>query len=165
MNTPAKPKKTPRNKPLKFDETLSVSMPVPATSPVTARLTFRQIRLILGLIWVLAAVMAGIGIGRLIHNASTPLAKAEAPVPVASAQIQVLAASAFLTPAIIAENIYVQPTLRVESSTAVNQAQVGTVITTLNSSMYQPATEPDSLQPGFNHFGRPQGTIGTALVE
>src|SRR5437879_7878935 len=93
MNTSYKAKKSPRNQPVKFDETLAAALP--AAAPVSRpRLSLRQIRIGLGIIWVAASLTAGLGVGRLIKAATAPLASSEAPAPVATANLAVTAAAA-----------------------------------------------------------------------
>jgi hypothetical protein len=164
MPKPPKAKKTRRNQPVVFDETLIATLPLtpaPAAhqeSTRSPRLTARQIHLGLGLIWILAAITGGIGIGRLILEARRP-ATVEAPVPVATAEVRIIPLT---TTVITTSHQVTQPNLTVGSSSAVSQAQAGQPFAVMALASYQAAT-PD-LQPGFLPAGLPQGNLGTTAV-
>jgi len=161
MPTPLKAKKTPRNQPVKFDETLSAALPAAPLPAAAPRFGASQIRLGLIAVWMLAAVTGGIGIGRLIANSRNTAAPVAA-MPVASASIQPAQAMAFtISPA----NAAVSPSLKVAGTSASpDQAQVGQPFATAAGIVFQPAAGPSSLQPGFTHFARTQGNLGTAPI-
>jgi len=87
MKYTKKASKTKRNQPANFDETLAVSMDMPASISDQPRLTLRQIRLGLSVVWVAAAIIAGIGIGRMVIDARNAAIIAEPPAPIASAKV------------------------------------------------------------------------------
>jgi len=162
---PTKAKKTPRNRPVTFEESLVAANFGPAATPAapanTSRLSDKQWRLALSLVWAGAAITLGIGLGRLILLARTSPLAAEQPVPVAKANIHVVS---MVVPAVTLARATIQPGLVRSTATNPKQAQVGTPISTLSGFTLQGATGSDALQPGFNHFGRPQGNIGTTPV-
>jgi len=161
MPTPLKAKKTPRNQPVKFDETLSAVLPsatIPAAAP---RFTTDQMRIGLVIIWILAAATAGIGLGRLILSSRSTTAPVAA-FPVATAGVNIAGAPAFtLKPA----QPVPSPSLKVAGKgSSPDQAQVGQPFATAAGIVYQPAAGPSSLQPGFTPFGHTQGNAGTTPV-
>ncbi|HVQ44002.1 MAG TPA: hypothetical protein VMT30_03485 [Candidatus Saccharimonadia bacterium] len=169
MTAPIKPTRTARNQPPKFDESLGGIMRPPSTLPVSPlarpaqpRLGLRQLRLLLMVVWVLAATMAGIGIGGLIRDALRPAAIGEPPVPVAQATV---VARTLTAGALAVAAAPIRPDLAVSPAAAVQQARAGTPIITLAAASVQAADVSDALQPSFNHFGHAQGNIGTAPVQ
>ena len=160
MTRPAKTLKTRKNQPQPFHESLAAFAPSRAglAAPALPRISSR---VVLWAIWALATIAFGIGIGRLIadHNAGT--AATEPGVPVAQASIQqptsVTATSTIAQPAPAT-----QPSLAVKpGALAVNQAGAGSPAAVLATASLQSASEPDSLQPGFQTEVRVQGQIGT----
>jgi hypothetical protein len=132
------------------------------TTDRPARLAIRQVKIALWTIWALAAICAGIGIGRLIVAARTPLENAVFPAPVAVASITVDAVkTATIT---LAQPAVLPVNLTVNSAAAVPQAQSGTPISTLSVARLQSSAGGDALQPGFSRLTRIQGNLGTAAV-
>src|SRR6185503_9184425 len=140
MTRPAKPVKNPKtakNQPQPFRESLAATpsqtgLAAPSMPRVSMRVT-------LWVIWALATIAAGIGVGRLIADRATnTAATAEAPTPVAQANIHPPVASAQIA---IAMPVAVsQPDLTVKpGATSVNQAQAGSPFTQQATAYYQPA--------------------------
>ena len=163
MKTPAKAKSNPRNQSPEFNEALSAALPAPAAVGAQPGLSSRQIRWGLGIIWVAAALLAGVGLGRLIHQ-SRLATLGEAPAPVATARVSVTPLSAVKTAAIAPASPAVTGALAVAPASGITQAQAGTPLSTLSAADFQPADGSDALQPGFTHFGHSQGNIGTDPV-
>ncbi|HEX3082647.1 MAG TPA: hypothetical protein VHQ86_05380 [Candidatus Saccharimonadia bacterium] len=165
MSTPIKAKKTRRNQPVTFEETLSAApvMPVAAAPAEKAgpRLSNRQFQGALVLVWMAAAVIGGIGVGRLILATKAPVSF-EPPVPVAKATVVVAPAPA--TAAIVLSRPVFAADLAHAPATSPMQAQVGMPVSTLSLASIQGAKGPAGLQPGFNPTGFPQGNIGTSPV-
>jgi hypothetical protein len=165
MTTPAKPKQTRQNQPINFSEamapTFSPSNSVAATAP---RLSARQSRFVLAGIWLIATILGGIGIGRLIVGSATVMPQAARGIPVAKAVVNV-ASTPDLTvisqPDSTASASQPQA-LAVTPALAVTQAQAGIPFETAAGLLYQSTS--DVLQPGFTQYGRLQGNIGTAAV-
>lgn len=163
MNAPVKAKKNARNQPVKFEETLAAGLPVVRPGVGTPLLTLPRIRFVLGLVWLFAALTAGIGIGRLIIEAR-PGVVSETPTPIAATTLKVISAAAAITPVIAAPTTPVVSNVSVLPSTAFEQAQAGTTYATLAAVTYQSALGNDALQPGFSAYLRAQGTLGTVPV-
>jgi hypothetical protein len=163
MPAPAKPKRTRKNQAPTFNETLNPAFaPVVPVAPELPVISTRQLRVALWIVWIAAVILGGIGIGRLIVTTrNAPQTRAEAPVPVAKAAVNVtpLAEAASLRVAPIAP---VPATLTATPATAVAQAQAGSPFQTAAISTLQTADA--SVQPGFAPFGRVQGQIGTDPV-
>lgn len=160
-----KAKKTKRNQPVVFDETLSTTMLLPAApvaaAPATARTRTNPAKFGLVAIWILAALAAGVGVGRLIKDSAQPV-MFDAGTPIATADLTV---TPVLDGTAIAQPVYTdEPALTVQSSAAVMQAQAGNITATVSAAGYQPATNMTVLQPGFALYNRVQGTTGTAAV-
>lgn len=155
-----KAKKTKRNQPVVFDETLAQALPLPAAA-APARVRPNPAKLGLIVIWVFAALAAGVGVGRLIKDAAQPVVF-DAGTPIATADLMV---TPVLDGTAIAQPVYTdEPALAVQSSVAVTQAQAGNITATVSAAGYQSATNMTVLQPGFALYNRVQGTAGTAAV-
>lgn len=187
MPKPAKPKSTPLNQPPVFDETIAVSGPasrqqeiplhIPEandrvgdaqsirlsehaqTGPLAPRRT-RQWRIIIMIVWAAAALAAGVGLGSLLKNQAA--VSFEPPAPIATATIAVAAAPSQIS--IVSGAPASMDLAGVVSSDAVNQAQAGNIFVTASAGYTQATTGSDALQPGFKHFGRSQGNLGTQPV-
>lgn len=153
--------KTNRNQPSSFEETIaaSVSMPVAATD--RPRLTLRQIRLGLSVVWVAAALIAGVGIGRMINDSRNAAVSTEPPAPVATANVT---ATATVSGSIASAQVVSAPDVKVVPAADITQAQAGNVFATLSIANFQPANTSNSLQPGFSNLVTTQGNIGTNPV-
>ncbi len=170
MTTPPKAKKTPRNQPIKFDETLTLKIPEQPTLPYLAqvsnavkpaRFTLRQIKIGLWAIWMLAAIFAGIGVGRLILNGRKSAEVTVAAAPVATANLKVVTMK---NPEITAALPVSRPGLTVGTSNAIAQAQAGTPASTVGVAALQPAASSDAQQPGFDRLSRIQGNAGVPAI-
>lgn len=132
-----------------FHETLTPVVPfspaAPSINAVRYGIPDRYLRAGLYLVWILAAVFAGVSIGLLMLG-KLRLTPAEAPKPVAGETVKV---SGIAVPALIR---------------AASQAQAGSIPTTASGTVIQAASDPDSLQPGFTPYGPVQGKRGTAPV-
>lgn len=167
ISKPASPRK-----PAEFRETLAPSMPMaPAARPVES--DFRDasseapprtdwLRYGLYLVWALAAVTAGTGVGIML-NANRFTVAEEAPVPVAMASLAVAASSPPNSQTIAAAINPAQPALAVAPASSVTQAGAGNPFTVMSASTLQSATT-SQLQPGYAPAGLPQGNRGTAAV-
>lgn len=158
MTRPVKAPKTTKNQPQTFHESLAAApghagISAPALPKISARV-------LLWGIWALATIAFGVGIGRLIADRNTASTSTEPGVPVAEATIQQPTAAnqqniAQPTPT-------TQPDLTVQpGAVAVTQAQAGSPAAVLATGAVQSASDPDSLQPGFQTAVRVQGNIGT----
>jgi len=142
----------PMARPAKLD-----SEPVASDAP-PARVDW--LRYGLYLVWALAAVAAGTGVGIMLNSSRFTVAE-EAPVPVATAPLAVAAApdSSLVAPAAAPT----QGALGVAPAASAAQAQAGNPFAVTSITAFQPATT-NQLQPGFSPAGLPQGTLGTAAV-
>jgi hypothetical protein len=160
---PEKPKKTRRNQPVVFKETLAPAAPSLPAAPVLPAITDRHMRYLLATVWIAATVLAGIGIGRLVA-ARVASAPALPGLPVARASVNVAPLAPADDSAVAvrsaAGTLTVTPSLAVKPSSATDQAAAGTPFQTAGTGWFQGAG-PD-LQPGFAAYGRVQGNIGTA---
>jgi hypothetical protein len=149
---PEKPKKTRRNQPVVFKETLAPAAPSLPAAPVLPAITDRHMRYLLATVWIAATVLAGIGIGRLVA-ARVASAPALPGLPVARASVNVAPLAPADDSAVAvrsaAGTLTVTPSLAVKPSSATD-----------GTGWFQGAG-PD-LQPGFAAYGRVQGNIGTA---
>jgi hypothetical protein len=158
--------KTRKNQPVTFQEALAPAIPLAPTAPLPVklpglpRLSNRQLRTSLIIIWALVVITAGAGFGLLLRG--RPITTSPTPVPVADANLGIAAAS---SPAITGVMKQSSPTLKVTSASAVAQAQSGQPFTTANIDTYQPADDSSALQPGYLSAPSPQGTRGTDPVE
>jgi|GEM_PF-2000699 len=161
-----KPRKTAKNRPITFQETmtpalpLAPALPLPAALPGLPRWSRRTVRNLLVTIWVLAALAAGIGLG--LRFRYHPVAASPAPAPVAIASLSVTRTTAAGISAIAApqtQNLHVTP------SASVNQADIVPLFAATSATSYQPAAGPEALQPGYASAASPQGTQGTDPVE
>jgi len=161
-----KSKPTSSRPPSGFRESLAPTMPLPSgilqdesdelvvSGAASARTDW--LRYGLYLIWALAAVAGGIGVGLLLigdraaFTVQTPVTSAAA----ASGQPQFTAAMP--VPA---------QTLGQAASTDIRQAQAGSPFAVASGTNFQPAAGTQSaLQPGFDPAGLPQGNLGTTPV-
>jgi hypothetical protein len=168
--TPApKAKRSPKNQPPVFKEAAVMPVSAPAVPGVpdltrpNARLSDTQVKLLMIALWALFSVTAGIGVGRYIVQSRTPVST-ESPVPVAKANLSVqpVDASQLATTASASASAIQQPSLTSASATEIRQAAAGSPQATAGTGEYQLTAATDSLLPGFVHFGRPQGNLGTA---
>ena len=166
MKAQIKAKTKPRNQPVQFGETLNSTLPS-AVIPVTGtRVSLEKARLGLGIIWVAAAVSAGIGFGLLIRTHSSGNSVAVYPAPVATLQLSVQSASAkVLTsgPVVLAPSVAYAP-LAVRFASSYLQAQSGSTLSTISAGLSQGALGTVALQPGFVQAPLPQGNIATSPV-
>ena len=161
MNHILKAPKTPRNQPTDFDETLAASVHMPASISSRTRLTLRQIRLGLGVVWVAAALLAGVGVGRMIKDATGSSA---VPVPAAPIALSKVTVASISVGTISLGQIITSPSLKVSPDTAISQAQSGSVFATASIVVLQDTNSLNALQPGYNNFVTTQGNIGTDAV-
>jgi hypothetical protein len=164
--TPApKAKRSPKNQPPVFKEAAVMPVSAPALPTIRAasaasktRLSDAQIRLLMFALWGMFSIAAGIAIGRLIIDAQTPVSTSS-PVPVAKAALTVKSAT---SAQLAAPQVTVQSALATSTGTEIRQATSGSPQATAGTGQYQLTGHADYLQPGFTHFGRAQGTLGTA---
>jgi len=161
MNRITKAPKTNRNQPSDFDETLATSFSMPVSVSGRSRLTIRQIRLGLGVVWVAAALLAGVGVGRMIKDAAGGSAGAVPPAPIALAKVTVANAA----PGSISRARAISVIdMKVAPAAAISQAQSGSVFITASVASLQDTNSFNALQPGYNNFVTTQGNIGTNPV-
>jgi hypothetical protein len=117
------------------------------------------------LIWALAAVAGGIGVGLLLIGDRAAFT-VQTPVPVATATLTVTsAAAASGQPQFTAAMPVPVQTLGQAASTDIRQAQAGSPFAVASGTNFQPAAGTQSaLQPGFDPAGLPQGNLGTTPV-
>jgi hypothetical protein len=170
MKSPRPATRTSRNQPADFHQSLAASFPMEALpaepAALTApRLTGLQARLGLAIIWILATIAAGVGIGLAILDSQSP-ATTEAPVPLAEAPVTVTSASANASASlpITQASPLKFPDLIVVPAAGIGQASAGITQTAAGIGVFHQTGGPDSLQPGYAHFGRSQGNIGTLPV-
>ncbi|HEY2003984.1 MAG TPA: hypothetical protein VGH44_02620 [Candidatus Saccharimonadia bacterium] len=148
--------KPPQNQPEPFHESLTLAPPM--RSVVVPSLSRSSLKPLLWVVWALATIAAGAGIGQLILQSRTA-DTTQPPTPIAEATIQPATAA---TPAIGLAATPAQPNLTVQPATSIQQAQAGSPASLMATSAYQPASGPDSLQPGFRSELQIQGQIGTS---
>lgn len=164
---PAKPKKIRRNQPVVFKETLAPTAPLgaPVVTPTLPAISDRQMRYALAAVWVIATVLAGIGVGRIIAGRLAPTAVMPG-LPVAQSPVNV-------APVAVAPDLTVLPAatsatagtaaLAVTAPAAsAHQATAGSPFQTAGTGWLQQVNV--DLQPGFAIFGHAQGNIGTMPV-
>ena len=161
MSYTKKASKTNRNQPANFDETLAAAIDMPVGISQPPRLTLRQLRLALSVVWVAAALIAGVGIGRMISDARNAAIITEPPVPVATANISTTKVDAG---AIGRAQAISTLSLRVVPSEAIMQAQAGNVFAVMSAANLQQVNTFNALQPGYDSFVHSQGNIGTTPV-
>jgi hypothetical protein len=111
-------------------------------------------------LWVLAAVAAGAGIGAMIIAGHTVVSTAPG-LPVAKGDVKVgNLATVNLTPA----KTSTQAALKVVPSTDVDQSQLSNFWPVAQADVFQPSNGPLALQPGFIGYGPGQGGLGTDAV-
>jgi hypothetical protein len=166
MPAPAKPKPTtPKaaTEPIEFHETLTPVVPYAPVAP-SLRLSDRYLRAGIYLVWIAAAILAGVSVGLLIVE-RRPAPVTAAPVPVAKATVKVAPAATTRTPQLLPAKPLRAPSLRrAASATSIYQAQAGNIAPMASGAVYQHAASSEALQPGFTHYGLAQGTRGTAPV-
>lgn len=157
-----KARKKPKNQPVTFSETLA---PAPAYAPVadvSFRLSERQQRAGLTIIWVAAMVLIGIAVGWRIVAAQRSAVATPPGRPVAASPVNVAALG--YNPSVAEPVPASQAALTVTRAAAVTQAAAGSPFITFSVGTFQPADGPDALQPGFQTELTPQGTVGTNRV-
>ena len=161
MTTPTKPKKNPRNQPVKFDETLGGALSpsaLPQMAPVAPSLSPGQIGVAVWVIFLAAAICGGIG--SLIVSARRAATVAEPAVPVATGTVTAATPINYSITPTAQIPVLAAPT--VEIGTSVSQADTRLLTSTLSDATFQPASPADGLQPGFTSYGSVQGTTGIA---
>jgi hypothetical protein len=153
--------KNNRNQPANFEETIAAPIAMPAAVTDRPRLTLHQIRLGLSVVWVAAALIAGVGIGRMINDSRNAVLSTEPPAPVAMANVTATSAN---SGSIGGSEAVSLPDLKVVPAAAITQAQAGSVFATLPIINFHPADTSNSLQPGFSNNVRIQGNVGTIPV-
>jgi hypothetical protein len=140
----------PKIRKVDFHETLTPVVPYSPAAPSIGAVRYgvpdRYLHAGLYLIWILAAIFAGVGIGLLMLGKMRVL-PVEAPKPVASAAIKV---------ATVAAPALVRVGLSTESTPLTSAMSSGSIV--------QAASDSNSLQPGFVPYGSAQGKRGTAPV-
>lgn len=159
MTTPPKAKKSPRNQPIVFDETLDLAASNLSLLGPHKRLNARQVRGLLIVIWAAASVFGGIGLGLLLRGDQNLVAD-QPPLPVATAAVTVRPMEPSGSIALAQPNLY--NNLPVVTPRAITQAQAGQPFAVVSLSTLQPGSA--TLQPGFTPYGRAQGNRGTAPV-
>jgi hypothetical protein len=162
MTAPVRAPKKPKNQPRPFDETLAPSMPLPASASqtpaaATPRLSDRQLRIGMVIIWVAVMVLVGTALGLRLLSGQT--SDALPGVPVATATVTVGSLPPALPIADATPPSYSQP--KVINSLSVQQAQSGIPFRVIAGVAYQPTAGPDALQPGYATGVRLQGNQGT----
>jgi hypothetical protein len=161
MTKPPKAKKSPRNQPTIFDESLMATLtqapaqhqPSHTPSRLAARFSLRHA---LAIIWVAAAITGGIGLGRVFVAYQIAQLTYEPAVPVATASVYV---ASLVTPDFTAQPSSSSGDIAVTTNLSVDQAQAGQPFAVLASSSLQASS--NTLQPGFVPYFGTQGTIGT----
>jgi hypothetical protein len=155
-----KPTKKPSNGLPKFHESLVQTLP---QVPEMKKLTDKQLRTALYIMWGGATVLAGGAIGLLINRSQTQAPIAVSPTPVTQVSLAVSSVSTGSLLAVAATQQ--QSSLKIVPATSVDQATAGSPLTTELLASYQGAQSPNALDPGYINDGALQGTIGTASVE
>lgn len=153
-NTPKRRKETDQ---IVFRETLAQTMPY---APSTTILTPYQLRSMVVVVWALAAIALGVGLGLLL----TPKPTTQAVITPAQVQTADLS---FATPSnpTINENAPVQPTLAgTVTPVQVTQAGAGNPVQTVSSNYLQPTAVPTAYVTGYSAYENLQGNIGTSPV-
>jgi hypothetical protein len=165
-----KTKPKSRRQPDGFRESLAPTMPMapgrlmgePDELVVGADTPVRTdwLRYGLYLVWALAAVTAGIGVGIMLNSSRLTITQ-EPPVPVATMTLAVAADQS--AGGVVKAATPAQPDLKVAPGSSVPQAQAGNPFEVMSATTYQPATA-SQLQPGYTPAGLPQGNLGIAAV-
>jgi hypothetical protein len=142
-------KKRRRPKVVEFHETLTPVVPLapaaPSISEMRAGIPDKIMRAGLYIVWGLAAILAGVAVGlMMVGNLRVPAGTA--PSPFTTAGVVVSAPTV--------------PTL--SGTTAAPQSQ--TLGSSASGGTIQGTAGPNTLQPGFSHYGLLQGKRGTAPV-
>jgi hypothetical protein len=134
--------------------------PARSTSPARTKTSPNYVRGAMIVLWVLAAIAAGAGIGAMIIANRTVVSTTPG-LPVAKGNVQVAnLAAATLVPATSATT----SDLKVVSATDVDQSQLSNFWPVAQADKVQPSNGPLALQPGFMSFGPGQGGNGTDPV-
>lgn len=153
-NTPKKRKEVDQ---LVFRETLAQTMPY---APATNVLTPYQLRSMVVVVWALAAIALGVGVGLLL----TPKPAQQA----VTAPTQVQTADLSMAKPSTAAIIDTAPVSAVLSGTVtpvqVTQAQAGEPVQTVSSNFLQPTAVPTAYVTGYSAYQNLQGNIGTTPV-
>lgn len=164
--TTRKARKTSKNQPITFQESLVPTMPLAPALPRPAQtlgmphLSDRALRSGIVVVWIMAMVAAGAGLGLLMRSHVTSVTPP--PVPIASASINVAATP---SQAIAGSAKAVQPELAIAPSQSVDQARAGQPFAAAGIQIYQSTADLDALQPGYWSAPSPQGTRGTDPIE
>jgi hypothetical protein len=168
MPAPAKPKKIRRNQPLVFKETLAPTAPLgaPVVTPALPAMSDHQMRYALAAVWIMATILAGVGLGRIIAGRLTPTAIMPG-LPVAQSPVNVAPVAATpdlaVLPAVTTAATGTAALAVTTPAASVNQATAGSPFQTAGTGWLQQVNV--DLQPGFASFGHAQGNIGTTPVK
>ncbi len=162
MSQTKKASKTNRNQPANFDETLAASINMPASISEQPRLSLRQVRLALSVVWVIAAIIAGVGVGRMISDARNVAIIAEPATPIAASKVT---AAAITSGNISSPRIIPSTIAKVTPAEAIMQAQAGSIMTSVPASNLQAVDRLNSLLPGYDTNVHTQGNIGVDPVK
>lgn len=157
---PQLPKKTRRNQPAPFTETIAMPLPEAVALPRPHMSPRLQQGAIMGM-WVLACIALGVAYGMWLSSRTASVVMPG--IPVAQANLTAFPSASSLTVAAPVNTTDSAP-LMVVTDPSVAQAQAGNPVATASLGLYQPALAAAELQPGFLPFGYPQGTVGTAPV-
>ena len=169
MNTrtrrPARPQSLARRS-VDFGESLAPYLPAnrPLPAITAGRLSPDAKRLGRYARWVLAATLAGAGIGWLVISARPAGATTPTPaVPIAQTSVTVerlpeVSTDLSRVSAPAADRLVVHP------ASSVDQARAGNVWQVLPGAIYQANAQPEALQPGYSGYGFGQGATGTDAV-
>jgi hypothetical protein len=151
---------THRIKNIDFHETLAPVMPTTVPSMSARAVSPRLVRGTMIVLWVLAAIAAGAGIGALIIANRTVVSTAPG-LPVAKSDVKVASVAA---PALVPAAAATTSDLKVTSASDVDQSQLTNFWTVAQASSLQPSDGYTALQPGFTAYGPGQGGNGTDPV-
>jgi hypothetical protein len=114
---------------------------------------------ILYIVWIVAMLLVGVGIGLYINQ--TKGQTAQAPSSTTTVTASVVPAKE-MSASITGVGLQQQPTLAAVTTTGtVYQAQAGNTFQTLSVQAFQPSSQPAELSPGYTNYVPPQGTVGT----
>jgi hypothetical protein len=129
------------------------SLPARSISP-------KLIRGAMIVLWVLAAIAAGAGVGALIIT-NRPVVSSAPGLPVAKSSVSFAEVAA---PALVSSKTTTAADLKVVPQDDVDQSQIGDFWPIVPAANLQPSDGPDALQPGFTKYGPGQGGNGTDPV-
>ena len=161
MAVPSRNPRSNRMNNIEFRESLAapvMSSAVPSF-PVH-RLSPRLIRGAMIVLWVLAAIAAGAGIGAFII-ANRPVVSTAPGLPVAKAAVK---SSQVTNPALVSSKSTTPKALKISSADSVDQSQLGDFWPVLPAANLQPSDTSNALQPGFSNLAPAQGSNGTDPV-